>query len=770
MGRGKVRMCRLCLSTTAVLRSIFTIFQNHNLVFIMRDFVKLQVKEDDKLPKLICKSCAVKLIRVRETCTLFIESDRKLREKLSDVDAELTDVVNELGQDRKRKYTRRTDLDEDDSDDDADGDNEVHQDGGDDDDDCKSEESIKKEAAERDDSGKQDVGDHSIEFSAVKEEVRASDEEDDLPLKVLTTVLNDSTDVKDEEKPLVIDECKQEEKRESPVLADNNGQTEDRKDDIDFDDPVAPSPMHSDNDDSEYEAPKKRTRASSRVKKKDETVVEEKPKRKYTRRKKPVKVEIDSEVEPEEEEDADDEDKDKTFEIGKELKRNHKSVELDAFDDGVKVKKKRGRKKGTKLTTTTKDPTKPKRRPGAPKKHPERTEPVPTMYDFKCYICNSDSLGSKKALIEHFATHVDKVPYTCKDCVMETVVLTRVRGLNTHMKMHAQPVKCDYCDRRYSNAAGKYYHTQVFHLGGGAPCLVNCEVCGKTCGSQNALKSHMKYHTTSLKCSQCDMVFNHPNKRRNHERLHDENRGYECVVCKKILQTIESYDVHLKKHSQERSYQCNLCQKKFNTSSNLILHLKVHAKNDNYRPAKSWIEHYTILSRDPMHFKCNHCDRYNTDKVNNMISHLQAHFKEYECDQCHHKFATAKQLRAHYTTHTGDKPEKCKYCDKVFSTKNNLRIHLKATHPEWVPQRQQTPTTSNTPTTAKPAVPNQTASPTIVPTDAAPLQAPTSSNSDIFDGSPVNSNSGYGILNQQHVQIPLRTQPPAVASLNILRS
>uniref|UniRef100_A0A182VEH7 C2H2-type domain-containing protein n=1 Tax=Anopheles merus TaxID=30066 RepID=A0A182VEH7_ANOME len=261
---------------------------------------------------------------------------------------------------------------------------------------------------------------------------------------------------------------------------------------------------------------------------------------------------------------------------------------------------------------------------------------------------------------------------------METIVLTRVRTLNTHMKMHEQPIKCDYCDRRYSNAAGKYYHTQTYHLAGGAPCIVHCEICGKQYGSEAALKQHMKYHTTMLKCSRCDMVFNHPNKRRNHELTHNEDRGYECVVCKKVLQTIESYDVHLKKHSQERSYPCTLCPKKFNTSFNLILHLKVHAKNYNYRPAKSWVEHYTILSRDPLQYKCNHCDRYSTDKVNNMISHLQAHFKEYECDQCKRLFATAKQLRAHYTTHTGEKSEMCQHCGKCFSTKNNLRIHLKS--------------------------------------------------------------------------------------------
>ncbi|XP_035778549.1 zinc finger protein 883-like isoform X2 [Anopheles albimanus] len=281
------------------------------------------------------------------------------------------------------------------------------------------------------------------------------------------------------------------------------------------------------------------------------------------------------------------------------------------------------------------------------KSEPKR-EDGPTLRDYKCYICSSGSLGSQKALLDHFATHVDRVPYTCERCVMKTVVITRVRALNTHLKMHEQPIKCDYCDRRYSNASGKYYHTQFYHLGGGAPCIIHCKVCGKQCGSQDALRKHMKYHTTALKCRKCDKVFNHPNKLRNHELSHDENAGYECVVCKKVLQTIESYDVHLKKHTQERSYQCSLCPKKFNTSCNLILHVKVHAKNDNYRPTRSWLEHYTI-----------------------------AHFKEYECDRCKRLFATAKQLRAHYPTHTGEKPERCQHCGKCFSNKNSLRTHLR---------------------------------------------------------------------------------------------
>lgn len=55
---------------------------------------------------MVCKSCAVKLIRVRENVSLFVESDRKLREKLQDGTV-AAEEIHKLGQDR-RKYARKS--------------------------------------------------------------------------------------------------------------------------------------------------------------------------------------------------------------------------------------------------------------------------------------------------------------------------------------------------------------------------------------------------------------------------------------------------------------------------------------------------------------------------------------------------------------------------------------------------------------------------------------------------------------------------------------
>ncbi|XP_055587119.1 zinc finger protein 37-like [Uranotaenia lowii] len=666
-----VRMCRMCLTTSCKLRMLFTIFRNHNLVFIVRDYARLEINEQDKLPKMICKSCAVKLIRLREIISLFTESDRKLREKL-DSGNDLPEVLDELKQNRKRPYNRRRrtsdDTDEDDDEDEADGADSVEDDKNRVDSQREKFSDGKTEATKIE--SDMDIG---FEFNEIKQE--SDSEEDNLPLQILQRSSKTPLDVS-----ILEDGCKQEENVPSSNIDEPSSMCITKLEQSDQESDNRLDINGASSDDSHLK--KKEPSVGKKLK---NLVVKARPKRIQRKRKLRIKPKDDSE---DNDDDGDDEDIDKTFNPGNATEESEEDsllVELKHDSDKeAPSKRKRGRKKGSIIGK----PSKRKKKSSKPNEPEDSSKTLPTLHDFKCYICNSESLGSHKAMIEHLTTnHMDRIPHTCTLCVMETIVLTRVRTLNTHLKMHAQPVKCDYCDRRYSNAAGKYYHTQTFHLGGGAPCQVTCEVCDKVCNSEQSLKTHMRYHTRRLKCSQCDMVFNHSNKLRYHERIHRENSGHECIICKKVLRSIESYDVHLKKHNQERSYGCHLCSKKFNTSSNLILHLRVHAKNEGYRPAKSWIEHYTVLNRNPMHFKCNHCDRYETDKVNNMISHLQAHFKEYECDHCHHKFATAKQLRAHVTTHTGEKPEKCSYCDKVFATKNNLRIHLRATHPEWVPQR-----------------------------------------------------------------------------------
>lgn len=306
--------------------------------------------------------------------------------------------------------------------------------------------------------------------------------------------------------------------------------------------------------------------------------------------------------------------------------------------------------------------------------------------DFKCYICKSESLGTSKALADHLAAaHSGLVPQTCTECITEPIVLRDVRALNSHRRMHSQPIKCEYCDRRYGDYHGRDEHVRLYHLGEGAPCPSPCQQCGKICKSVAALKSHMRNHKQDVRCDQCGKVFHKQHKLQEHVKwFHGpQPERHQCNICNKVLHTLASYNSHLKLHNEDKNYSCDLCPLKFYTAANLRTHKRVHQKNANYKPKKDWTGHYTVAraADGSKMYSCNLCGKTATGYINTIISHVRLHFKEVRCDQCDLKFTFVNQLKAHYVVHTRERNFKCNYCEKDFMYDSHMRHHIKQAHP-----------------------------------------------------------------------------------------
>jgi len=232
------------------------------------------------------------------------------------------------------------------------------------------------------------------------------------------------------------------------------------------------------------------------------------------------------------------------------------------------------------------------------------------------------------------------------------------------------------------------------------------EGCDKSYTSSAGLKRHQdKAHSLSdsddfdesFKCSEgdCDKVYKSASALKKHVKSVHERKTYKCAECSKVFYKNQQLRIHEHEHTGIKPFPCTHegCEKRFLLPSRLKAHLKYHEGYVCKSPGCGQkFEKWTLLRKHVKldhvpEMKCSKCDKVFTTKSNLRI-HEATHNETREIFLCPHdgcpRFYFFEKNVLHHisSTHEGKK-HACTYanCDMEFKHKKNLRKHLKLHNP-----------------------------------------------------------------------------------------
>ncbi|XP_028044546.1 zinc finger protein 43 isoform X2 [Monomorium pharaonis] len=289
----------------------------------------------------------------------------------------------------------------------------------------------------------------------------------------------------------------------------------------------------------------------------------------------------------------------------------------------------------------------------------------------KRHVCEICGNAFRFHLREHMNQHDDNRPYSCEQC--GKAFYKRIQ-LRQHKLSHgSNKHTCPICGTTFNRRGNMNAHMKRHCNNNGG---YTCSICAYKCKSMSELKIHRKKHTDeeiveSIKkkcidkeiwrCNICDKIFPKRATLLNHERVHGDDKFYECDDCGKKLASKSSLMYHKKSmHLRERPHMCHYCGDSFVSREARLIHERIHTGERPY-----------VCKVCNMRYRCS----------SNLSQHMKIHtgLKPHKCHFCNKGFARKGALTVHERIHTGVKPYSCKTCGKSFSQKNDMLKHAKRT-------------------------------------------------------------------------------------------
>ena len=248
---------------------------------------------------------------------------------------------------------------------------------------------------------------------------------------------------------------------------------------------------------------------------------------------------------------------------------------------------------------------------------------------------------------------------------------------------------CAQCGAMFSTKIALAKHEVDVHK----KMLKICDICGKTCDNQKALRNHKRVHK-KIECDICYQMFamNNWNKHRSscHKKLAQEPPGqYRCLLpsltepetpCD-FTSGIEScLTKHIKKeHGKPVLLQCTHCSYSTKDKSNLNKHINyVHLLPKEECDSCNKV----FNSREVLERHKRNAHQVIQSGTGSILFHNLEVPKEdrwYHCNKCDYKSRKKNNTEKHKETHLGirkDPVHECCHCGQSFKQKAKLKKHL----------------------------------------------------------------------------------------------